>query len=52
VARYVCKTHSVELVVEEGRREIRAPYMATCALMTMREPREGRFGECEVVRVE
>jgi hypothetical protein len=51
MARYICKTHNVELVIEEGRRTIRAPYMATCILMTVKEPREGRFGECEIVRV-
>jgi hypothetical protein len=51
VPRYRCRTHGVELVVEEGRREIRAPFMVNCLLMNMREPREGKYGECEVVRV-
>jgi hypothetical protein len=51
VPRYLCKTHGVELVVEDGRRTIRAPYMVSCLLMAMKDVREGRFGECEVVRV-
>lgn len=51
MARYVCRTHGVELVVEGGRRVIRAPYMTNCLLMTAKDIREGKYGECEVVRV-
>jgi hypothetical protein len=51
VPRYLCKTHEVELVVESDRRIVRAPYMVSCLLMTMKDIREGRFGECEIVRV-
>jgi hypothetical protein len=49
--RYICKTHNVELVVESDRRIIRAPYMVSCLLMTMKDIREGRHGECEIVGV-
>jgi hypothetical protein len=51
VPRYVCRTHGVELAAEDGRRIIRAPFMVTCLLMTMKDVREGKFGECEIARV-
>jgi hypothetical protein len=48
----MCKTHRVVREVD-GKNVITAPYMVTCLLMTMKvkEIREGKHGECEIVRV-
>lgn len=52
--RYTCRTHGVVREVDESKRlnTIRAPSPVNCALMRVKEPREGKFGECEIVRVE
>ena len=52
--KYMCERHRITLVVEPGRRRFEGLSWAgspQCALMTMIEPREGRFGECVVRRV-
>jgi hypothetical protein len=46
----MCKTHGVIREID-GKNVITAPFMVTCLLMTMKEIREGKHGECEVVRV-
>jgi hypothetical protein len=53
--KFRCRKHGVELEVTSSLRKysgltlMRVPQ---CVLFTMKEPKEGRFGECEVVRVE
>ncbi len=51
---YRCETHGIELVIGEGRREIRGGSWAgtpQCRLLLMVAPQEGTFGTCMIKRV-
>jgi hypothetical protein len=54
LAKFYCATHKVELEVVGNTRRyggLSWAGSAQCALMTMREPREGVYGECVIKRV-
>ena len=54
MARYYCKTHGIALEIAGRRRKYSglswggAP---NCVLFTLKDPKPGKYGECEVVEL-
>jgi len=54
MAKFKCETHGITLEITNGERRFsRLNWSGTpqCILMTMKEPKEGKYGDCIVRRV-
>ena len=54
--KFICKTHKVELEIQGKKRRYAGKGVSwsgtpQCKLFTMKEPKEGKFGNCEIRRV-
>jgi hypothetical protein len=55
--KYECLTHKIKVTIQENLRKYDSPPgsyagVPQCKLLTMKEFAEGRFGPCEIRRVE
>lgn len=55
MATYKCVTHGVSLTIEGNKRTFETPPgsirgMPSCKLLTVLQPQEGKFQNCEIVK--
>ena len=52
--KFKCLTHNIELEIQDKKRKFKGLSWAgcpQCKLFTMKEPREGEYSGCKIVRV-
>ena len=52
--KFKCLTHNIELEIQDKKRKFKGLSWAgcpQCKLFTMKEPKEGKVGECVIKRI-